>query len=494
LNWVWRYDSKYFDQFRFALHPGKEHGLSKDFVNSVTVEDFQLVIVPDAGSNQHEEHKILKDKGIDVIVLDHHEAHERSESAIVVNPQLDSYPNKQLSGVGIVYKFCKALDVFLDSYIAEDLLDLVSLGMVADMVDMREFETRHLIMKGITKINNPFMKALIERQSYSLKDGVTPTGLGFYIAPMINAIIRVGEPEEKEMLFKSMLEKYAYNKVPSTKRGAKPGEEESFVEQAVRQGGNIRNRQNRMRDTGLETINQIIQEQSLDKNKIIIVETGDIIDKNLSGLIANQLMYKYQRPVLLLRNTGDGLFQGSGRGYDRSDLSDLKTFLNDSDLVKYAEGHSNAFGIGITDENREQLVNYSNEELKDMDFSPRFLVDFIFVADDVRFQDLMDIGNMKDVWGKGLDECMIVIKGIKVTKDKVTLMSANQNPTLKIQDKHLTLIKFKSSEAEFKKLATDGFVEIDIIGKCSINEWNGNITPQILLEDYQIITEQAWYF
>jgi single-stranded-DNA-specific exonuclease len=494
LNWVWRYNSKHFDQFKFALHPGKEHGLSKEFVTNVTSDEFQLVIVPDAGSNQHEEHQILKDKGIDVIVLDHHEAHERSISATVVNPQLDSYPNKQLSGVGIVYKFCKTLDTYLNSDIADSLLDLVSLGMVADMVDMREFETRHLIMKGIANITNPFIKALIERQSYSLKDGITPIGLGFYIAPMINAIIRVGEPEEKRMLFQSMLEKYAYNKVPSTKRGAKAGDEETYVEQCVRQGTNIRSRQNRMRDAGLETINAIIQEQGLDKNKIIIVETSDIIDKNLSGLIANQLMYKYQRPVLLLRNTGDGMYQGSGRGYDRSDLSDLKTFLNDSDLVEYAEGHANAFGVGMTDDNRKELISYSNEELKDIDFSPRFLVDFVFDADNIRIEDLMDIGNMKDVWGKGLDEAMIVVQNLRVTKDKLTLMSADNNPTLKIQHGLISFIKFKSSREELAKLSSEGFIDIDLIGKCSINEWNGNITPQILVENYEIKNTQTWYF
>jgi single-stranded-DNA-specific exonuclease len=494
LNWVWRYNSKHFDQFKFALHPGKEHGLSKEFVTNVSADEFQLVIVPDAGSNQHEEHRILKDKGIDVIVLDHHEAHERSISAIVVNPQLDSYPNKQLSGVGIVYKFCKTLDMYVNSDIADGLLDLVSVGMVADMVDMREFETRHLIMKGLANINNPFIKTLIERQSYSMKGDVTPLGVGFYLAPLVNAVIRVGEPEEKRLLFSSMLERYAYDKVPSTKRGAKEGDTETFVEQAVRQGTNIRSRQNRMRDTGLDTINQIIQEQGLDKNKIIIVETGDIIDKNLSGLIANQLMYKYQRPVLLLRNTGDGLFQGSGRGYDKSDLSDLKEFLNGSDLVEYAEGHSNAFGVGISDANREQLVKYSNEELKDIDFSPRFLVDFVYNANDIKFEDLMDIGMLKDVWGKGVEEAFIVVKGLKITKDNLTLMSADQNPTLKFQHGLISFIKFKASKQEYESLLSEGFIEIDLIGKCAINEWNGNITPQVLVEKYEITGGQRWYF
>lgn len=494
LNYIWRYNSKYFDQFKFALHAGKEHGLSKEFVINVERNEFGLIIVPDAGSNQHEEHRILRDKGIDCIVLDHHEAHERSHSASVINPQLDEYPNKQLSGVGIVYKFCKVLDELFNVAIADQLLDLVALGMVADMVDMREFETRHLIIKGTTNITNPFIKALVERQAYSMKDGVTPSALGFYIAPIINAIIRVGEPEEKILLFSAMLEKYAYKTIPSTKRGAKSGETETYVEQAVRQGANIRSRQNRMRDAGLELINNIIKEKRLDENKIIIIEVEDIIDKNLSGLIANQLMYRYQRPVLLLRNTGDGLFQGSGRGYDKSDLMDLKQFLSDSDLVEYAEGHSNAFGVGISDNKRQELIKYSNEELKDIDFSPRFLVDFIYEADNINYQDLMDIGFLKDLWGKGVEEVFVVVKNLKITKTNLTLMSPDNSPTLKIQNGLVSFIKFKSSKEEYESLLSDGFISIDLIGKCTINEWNGNITPQILVESYEVTGGQKWYF
>ena len=494
LNYIWRYNSKYFDQFKFALHAGKEHGLSKEFVINVERNEFKLIIVPDAGSNQHEEHRILRDKGIDCIVLDHHEAHERSRSASVINPQLDEYPNKQLSGVGIVYKFCKVLDELFGVAIADQLLDLVALGMVADMVDMREFETRHLIIKGTANITNPFIKALVERQAYSMKDGVTPSALGFYIAPIINAIIRVGEPEEKILLFSAMLEKYAYKTIPSTKRGAKSGETETYVEQAVRQGANIRSRQNRMRDAGLELINNIIKEKRLDENKIIIVEVEDVIDKNLSGLIANQLMYRYQRPVLLLRNTGDGLFQGSGRGYDKSDLMDLKQFLSDSDLVEYAEGHSNAFGVGISDKKREELIKYSNEELKSIDFSPRFLVDFIYEAENINYQDLMDIGFLKDLWGKGVEEVFVVVKNLKVTKTNLTLMSPDNSPTLKIQNGLISFIKFKSSKEEYESLLSDGFISIDLIGKCTINEWNGNITPQILVESYEVTGGQKWYF
>ena len=92
-----------------------------------------MVIIPDAGSNQYEEHKKLKENGIDVLVLDHHEASHYSEDAVVVNNQLsESYQNKTLSGVGVVYKFLQYFDSQIGTKDADEALDLVALGMIAE--------------------------------------------------------------------------------------------------------------------------------------------------------------------------------------------------------------------------------------------------------------------------------------------------------------------------------------------------------------------------
>ena len=116
------------NNFKWFVHEGKQHGLNDclDYINS---HDFKLVIVPDAGSNDYEAHAALKEKGIDVIVLDHHLADKVSEDAIVINNQLCDYPNKDFSGVGIVYQFCRFLDKKIESNYAEQYLDLVALGL-----------------------------------------------------------------------------------------------------------------------------------------------------------------------------------------------------------------------------------------------------------------------------------------------------------------------------------------------------------------------------
>ena len=494
VNYIYKVFPSAMDLLSIQLHEGKEHGIEEKWLEEIVANEYKLVICPDASSNDYKQHKFLKDNGIDVLVLDHHDAEEVSENAIIINNQLSDYPNKTLSGVGIVYKFCSKIDELMKIKEADTILDLVSLGMIADMMDMRNFETKHLIQKGLTRIENPFFKALVERQAYSIGETVTPIGVAFYIAPLINATIRVGTQNEKEVMFKAMLNHCAYDMIPSTKRGEK-GKTEAIVVQAVRNATNVRNRQKKARDNGFEYVEQIIAANNLDKNKIIVVQVSEDLDKNLTGLIANQLMAKYQKPVLLVRETDEGLLQGSARGYDKSELKDLKSFLLESGFMEYAEGHASAMGVGIYKDKVNALVDYSNTVLANYDFSACYDVDYEYMSNDFKAQDIIDIGSMKSLWGKGVDEAMVVIKGIKITSNNITLMSANKNPTIKITLQNGTsLIKFGASQSEFESLKSSGYTEIDVIGTCAINEWQGMITPQILIKDYEVVGKQDYYF
>ena len=494
VNYIYKVFPSAMDLLSIQLHEGKEHGIEEKWLEEIIANEYKLVICPDASSNDYKQHKFLKDNGIDVLVLDHHDAEEVSENAIIINNQLSDYPNKTLSGVGIVYKFCSKIDELMKIKEADTILDLVSLGMIADMMDMRNFETKHLIQKGLTRIENPFFKALVERQAYSIGETVTPIGVAFYIAPLINATIRVGTQNEKEVMFKAMLNHCAYDMIPSTKRGEK-GKTEAIVTQAVRNATNVRNRQKKARDNGFEYVEQIIAANNLDKNKIIVVQVSEDLDKNLTGLIANQLMAKYQKPVLLVRETDEGLLQGSARGYDKSELKDLKSFLLESGFMEYAEGHASAMGVGIYKDKVNALVDYSNTVLANYDFSACYDVDYEYMSNDFKAQDIIDIGSMKSLWGKGVDEAMVVIKGIKITSNNITLMSANKNPTIKITLQNGTsLIKFGASQSEFESLKSSGYTEIDVIGTCAINEWQGMITPQILIKDYEVVGKQDYYF
>lgn len=475
----------------YRIHTGKQHGILLETIP----DDVKLVIAPDSSSNDYEVHEELKSRGVDVLVIDHHEADKISENAVIINNQLCDYPTKSLSGVGMVYKFCSYMDELLNVDYADDYLDLVALGMVADMMDLRDFETRHLITRGLENIRNPYFKGMVDKQAYSLKDGISPIGVAFYIAPYVNATIRMGTQEEKLMLFESMLDYRGYELVPSTKRGCK-GQTETRVEQACRNCTNIKNRQTKARDAALENIERIIKEKNLLENKILAIKLDTFAaDRNLTGLIANQLMAKYQRPVLLLNKTADG-WEGSGRGYDKSKFDNLREFLKESGMIMYAEGHANALGVGITDEEFKAFIEYSNRELAEFDFTPCYKVDFIFNGGDFRGKDIVEIAELKSLWGQGVDEPLVAIEHINVYAGNVVLMSPDKSPTLKITLPNGTsLIKFKSSQEEYEKLRSEtGCITINVVGKCERNIWNGTVTPQIIIEDYEIIGEQKYYF
>lgn len=475
----------------YRIHTGKQHGLIPETVP----DNIKLIILPDASSNDYEEHKLMKEKGIDVLVIDHHEAEKISENACIINNQLCDYKNKTLSGVGMVYKFCCYIDELLNVNYADNFLDLVALGDLADMMDLRSFETKHLVNKGLKQISNPYFKGMIEKQSYQLGEEITPIGVAFYIAPYVNATIRVGSQEEKLMLFESMLDHRAYEQVPSTKRGCK-GQVETRVEQACRNCTNIKNRQTKARDESLNKIEQKIEDNQLLDNKVLVILVeSDEINRNLSGLIANQLMSKYQRPVLLLTKT-ETMYEGSARNYDKSKFNNFKDFMRDCPFVEYAEGHQSAFGTGIKHEYIEDFIKYANEQLAEFDFSPCYKVDFILNSSNVNKNDILEIAGLKSLWGQGVDEPFIALENIKINKDNLKLMSKDKNPTLKITlPNQVSLIKFRSSNEEYESLYSElGCVTINVVGRCEQNSWNGTVSPQILVEDYEIVDRAAYYF
>lgn len=394
------------------------------------------------------------------------------------------------------------MDSICGTSYADDYLDIVATGLVGDMMDIRDFETHYLIQQGLQRssLRDPFIKGMADKNVYQLGKGdLTPIGVAFYIVPLVNAITRVGTQDEKQILFESMLEWKAYDLIPSTKRGCK-GQEETRLEQALRVCTNVKNRQTRTRDAEVECIENIIQENNLLEHKVLAIKLDNMsIDRGITGLIANELMSKYKRPVVLLSKTEhEGLeaWEGSARGYEKSKMKDFRQFVKESNLVFLAEGHANAFGFGIYDKDFESFISWSDEQLKDIEFSPSYKVDFIYSMSDINSKDILDLGDAKYLWGQNIDEPLIAVENVAVTNDMIGLMSRDKNPTLKIQlPNGVTCIKFKSSEEELDNLSSElGCVSINLIGKPEVNRYFGSVTPQIIITDYEIISRQKYYF
>lgn len=103
---------------------------------------------------------------------------------------------------------------------------------------------------------------------------------------------------------------------------------------------------------------------------------------------------------------------------------------------------------------------------------------------------------MKNLWGQNVDEPLIAVENVAVTKDMITLMARDRNPTLKIQlPNGVTCIKFKSSEEELDSLFSEnGCVTINLVGKAEVNKYFNSVTPQLIIQNYEIINRQEYYF
>lgn len=483
-------------EVRYQVHGDKTHGL----IETENTEWAELIIIPDAGSNQYDLHKKLKAQGKDILILDHHDAEKISDDAIVVNNQLSpNYPNKSLCGAGVVFQFLREVERIGEYSIKKPALafiDLVAVGLVADMSDLKNIETKALITEGLGNLNeslssnNKFIQELVNSQSYSLKGSVTPIGIAFYIAPLINAVVRVGTMEERDQLFAAMIDRLADEEVPSTKRGCK-GEFETLKVQMTRTIKNVKNRQTREQDKFLESLLPQITSESLEESPIIVLDTKGKIGKNLNGLIANKIANKYQRPTIVLGRYEDKPY-GSARNYVTPGIPDLKDFVKTSGFVEMAEGHGNAFGIGFESMDKvKDLRAYAAKEVSTEDMEVSYKVDYCFNANDQNMVEILkDIASMENYWGTGMPQPLIAIKNIVISENDVILMSPGKNPTLKLKTGSVDCIKFRSSITEYESFAptSDGkLLKINVVGTCSLNEWQGNVTVQLLIKDIETL-------
>ena len=485
----------------YWLHEGKQHGL-QDHIDRLMEEncEYDLIILPDSSSNDAHYHDMLEEINTPCLILDHHLTDVKlSYNAVVVNNQLSpNYKNKELTGAGVVYQFCRYIDSLTGQKWADDYIDLAAWGIVGDMGSMASMENRYIVEKGFQEqnIKNPFFKALLEKQAYSItgKMGASWSeickaangiSVAFYIVPLVNAMIRVGTMPEKERLFLAFIDGEAL--IPSGKRGAKGTLEKVAIESA-RECTNAKNKQNKIKESAVESLEARIFKYDLLENKILFVrlEDEDTFPSELNGLIAMNLSSKYKKPTIVARLNSQGFDRGSARGLNQSELKDFKQFLMDSGFFEYAQGHANAFGVSIPDNKLREFHQYANTVLAPIDFGENvYDVNFVRSATDADLGSLvMDLGEAKDIWGYGNGEPLVYVHDIVVGPSSTRVMGSNMD-TLKIEYNGMAYIKFHAKDL-IDELKQTGTCRLEIVGRANINEWGGRRTPQIFIDDYEI--------
>jgi single-stranded-DNA-specific exonuclease len=362
------------------------YGLSRESIERC-VEQFhpQLLIALDCGTSSAAEIVDLHKRGVDVIVLDHHEPKSAlPECAAIVNPKIDPASSfHYLCSVGIVFKLCHALlKTRPIDFDLKSKLDLVALGTVADIVPLRG-ENRTLVQRGaieIARTQRPGLKKLI--QVSGVKPPIFTEDIGYRLGPRLNAAGRLTTAEKSLRLLMT------------------PDETEA------KELAEFLDKQNRERQEVEKKIFAVAEEKiakEFDPSRdaaIVVYERG--WHPGVLGIVASRIAHKYHRPAIVIGFDENGLGKGSGRSIEGFNLVQALTRCAEK-LEKYG-GHEMAAGLTIREQDvdlfAKQFREIAREILSDDDLLPRLQLDHEITFAELNF-DFLGWHEMLQPFGNG---------------------------------------------------------------------------------------------
>ncbi len=336
------------------------YGLNVGAIKKAERDGVSLIVTVDCGIGSFAEIEHAKAYKIDVIVTDHHEivGSRLPEAYAIINPLQEgcAYPFKHLAGVGVAYKLAKALYEGTP-FLAEDFLDLVSLGTIADIVPLKG-ENRILAKHGLGEINRRTrigLEALTEASGLSGKE-ISSGHIGFILGPRINATGRTGSPQKAlELLMAS-------DKTEALK---------------LAKMLNAENRNRQKIEAGIleEALSKVEREVNFKHHKVIVLGSENW-HPGVIGIVASRIADRFYRPTILV-SLGGKHGKGSGRSIDKFNLFDA--ILKCKDLLIGFGGHEGACGITIEKEKlgefREMINSLKYEDAAEEIFSPQLNID-----------------------------------------------------------------------------------------------------------------------
>lgn len=477
-----------YDVRMYVHRKNKSHGLDGDFYID---NDIKLLIVPDAGSNDVDEHNRLYEAGISCICLDHHQVTvdiSKSHAVIVNNQTSSNYNNKGCCGASVTLEFCRALEEYYWEDICDNLLDLAAVANVCDIMPITEFETRAVINEGLSNINNKMLKEIVKAQEFSMKGVVNPHTVGFYVGPLINAFIRMATFEERKLLARAFCEDESETFL-YTKRGEDFPTEESIYEHVVRIMKSYKGKQDRQRTKALP---QLLKMFKNDNDKVAIINATGILDTALTGVVAIKVSEALNVPTLLLQKRNDETYGGSGRAFDHCPIEDFRALVDECPYTTLAQGHPGAFGVEIPSENIKLAKEWLNDKLADVDMDKTYDVDFELDAEELTIPMFQILDKNKNLWGHNVDEPLFAIKNLRISSSNARICGKNQN-TIQIYD-DVTDVKyvmfFCSGEEELYKWINENWGDdeavITVIGELGLSLYEGKLDSQVTIKDARI--------
>jgi single-stranded-DNA-specific exonuclease len=338
------------------------YGVRSETLARLADEGCGLVLTVDCGITAVAEVAEAKERGLDVVVTDHHRPGETLPNCPIVATRPSSYPFPELCGTGVVYKLGQAL-FGVDSGVPRRHLDLVALATIADVVPLVD-ENRSLAIAGLralARTSRPGLCALM--QSAGVDPAAVDAGaVGFRLAPRLNAAGRLGHPREAlELLL--------------TEDGAEARRLADSLEELNRERQAIESRIVR------EAVAQVESWPPELRARRAYAVAGSDWHEGVIGIVASRLVERYHRPVVLIAGTDDGDWKGSGRSIP---VFDLHAALGAcADLLGRWGGHRAAAGLSIAEENVEAFADafaaHASTVLDEADLEPVTSIDAIVV-------------------------------------------------------------------------------------------------------------------
>jgi len=362
------------------------YGLSRESVERC-VEQFhpQLLIALDCGTSSTAEIVDLRQRGVDVIVLDHHEPKSAlPECVAIVNPKTDpASPFHYFCSAGIVFKLCHALlKTRAIDFDLKSRLDLVALGTVADIVPLRD-ENRTLVQRGaleIARTNRLGLKKLI--QVSGVKPPIFTEDIGYRLGPRLNAAGRLSTAEKSLRLLLTQDESEA-------------AELAEFLDKQNRE------RQDVEKKIFAAAEEKIAKEFDPARDAAIVVYDRGW-HAGVLGIVASRIAHKYHRPAIVIGFDESRVGKGSGRSIEGFNL--VQALTRCADKIDKFGGHEMAAGLTIQEANvdrfAEQFRQIARELLSDDDLQPRLQIDHEITFAELNF-DFLGWHEMLQPFGNG---------------------------------------------------------------------------------------------
>src|SRR6056297_3193816 len=356
------------------------YGLSLESLHKIKLDKFDLVITVDCGITAVKEVEYLKKRNIKVIITDHHKLKSQLPPAdAVIDPQRNANDYfKVLAGVGVAYKLIHAVDQKLEAGCCRDHLDLVGLGTVADIVPLKN-DNRIMVKEGLDKLKKTDkigLKKLLEDLGLSNQE-INPGQIGYIIAPPINAIGRMEEPEKAVELLTT-------------------NQEDTALRISKKLIAINKERQRKEKEIHNQALKMVKPEDIKAQNPIVLAAKN--WHRGVIGIVASRLVERYYLPVILIALDENGIGHGSARSINGFDITEglehCKEFLEN-----YG-GHSMAAGLTVKEKNINKFVEKINTHIKEnldpIDFIPGINLDEILKIDQINLQLYKDINVRSD--------------------------------------------------------------------------------------------------